>query len=494
MSTSKPTKKIVKISHIADCHLKDTSAGRLVDSIEDFESTLKQLDKESIVICAGDFFDDKRPTPALIKKVKHLVHMHWGSKNKHRFLTITGNHDKTFPHWLTAATDLPVLDMNTVTIDGLNITSLNDVPAAELPERFKELAEKPTEEQPDIIVWHGEFPPLLRIHGNAFITDATTDTGLLDGLPERTSFFALGDIHITQYHMFKNTLGKEVLVGYPGSTTLTNGSHSEKKYIAEITYEVVEGKLPQLKFKSKKELINLVQIPGTRKISMHVIEDINSLEETLEAIRSLPKDDKYLIRCFLRKRIEEAGQKLKLAVSSIRHDLSIQNTYGRSAVQYITDIKPTDENTDRRFTPPNITVMKFFSQTLMWQFYSRLIEKDLVLPAECEQDVTVIDIRHPYRLIKNPQFISFTPWDNAVLCYGAHFINVQDYEAHLTTRLLFPLLESKFQLTSLLFSPKGVAALSYKDFFFRLKVTPIVKDEDFRIQYQKFWTALGIRD
>lgn len=360
----------LKITHIADTHLKETEVGRLIDSLADFSTAVHLMGDSDCVLHCGDFFDNKKPSPGVINWLKNFVLTEKFLSNKN-FVCITGNHDKTAPHWLTASTSIGILEAGRieevykdVSHKPLRILSAGDLDLESLKDLLKKYAKDPIAEQPDVIMWHGAFAPLMQKQG-VFCSGKEADSSLIELFPERTSFFALGDIHITHYEFFKNAKGDKVLTGYPGSTTLTNGAHAPDKYIVNLTYELPDEKSsawPKLVpfTKTKKttadSFIRKILIPNTRQVKILYVDSQKDLEDAIADIEALDKETKYLVRCFLRKRIEGANAKLKLAVKSPLHEVDTKSAYRVLDVDYVTDLNELalNQNTANEFRPPNI--------------------------------------------------------------------------------------------------------------------------------------------
>jgi DNA repair exonuclease SbcCD nuclease subunit len=158
---------------------------------------------------------------------------------------ISGNHDRTSPHWsdvLNDGTDkkygIVCADHKLITLQPAEETELRIYALPFLQkEDFLARLQDEVPKMVDILMWHGAI--------DAFC-DFPMDTAIaLEELPQdRFQVIATGDIHVNrQVYLPDNS----TLVISPGSTEMCNSDEDPKKYQMELEFEYESGKFPTLK-------------------------------------------------------------------------------------------------------------------------------------------------------------------------------------------------------------------------------------------------------
>lgn len=239
--------KKVKIIHTADWHIGYRQYSNPVREEDIFTSAMNivELAKDmgvDAIVNSGDILHTTRPSAHTIHQLAQIDAMlkHYNIP----MFTISGNHDRTEPHWIDVINPLDHFsDRGIVLLDNARRT-INDIVVAGFPEMSKaRFEEKVKDLEPcDIFLFHGSIVEFIKFpNPNAFS---------FDDLPtDKCQYIATGDTHITSvasHHDCK--------IASPGSIELLSSSEDENKFVILLTF--VDGKL------ESEELIPL----KTRKV------------------------------------------------------------------------------------------------------------------------------------------------------------------------------------------------------------------------------------
>jgi DNA repair exonuclease SbcCD nuclease subunit len=325
---------MIKIAHTADNHLRATQYARR-DRGEDFflalqDVVIKASDEGcDAILNSGDIIDTTRPSPYVVYQLKR-IHREL-KKRKLWMFTISGNHDKTEPHWTNIFADdddeygIKLVDNEVFKIPGseLQVAAFPYMTREALKVRLKEVfPDVPSAEVPRIIMWHGivsefaDFPNMDSVEISDF-------PGICNVL--------LGDIHKREYrHRDPGTI-----IGYPGSTELcASNEHADKTFtILELDEH---GKLL-----SDPRFVEIT----TRPVRNYRINNEDDMMQSLSDIKQAPKNALIFVKF---------NDGVKEVVSRIRHvinsDVAILKAQrlptGKFDVSTITrkedDLQPSD--------------------------------------------------------------------------------------------------------------------------------------------------------
>jgi DNA repair exonuclease SbcCD nuclease subunit len=290
-----------------------------------FEFVIRDAAKRELdaLIVSGDVIDTTRPTPHTIKLLQHLHRV--ARSLKLRVLMISGNHDRTNPHWssvldLEGSYGFELIDNEAFEItgkDGENLKGygLPYMSEDHLLEALEILHE--AEEDYDILVWHG------MVRG---LQGARTEELDVNHFLSQFRLTLLGDIHIRQYIEQGNRL-----IGYPGSTELCSSSEP-----ADKSYEIIE-------VNGDKTEHYPVSIP-TRPVYIQKVDSIESADRFIDQLRQ-HKGEAPLV--FVKHAAEIVGLRDRVK-ESLPEDSIIQvqkmpkNIDMMSAIDFDTDMTPED--------------------------------------------------------------------------------------------------------------------------------------------------------
>lgn len=259
---------IVKIAHVADCHLRQRQYGYPQRGEDFLNGLISAINKAhecgcKYILVAGDLLDSTNPGAAVCIDQLDLLH-ELVKKHKMCMLVTSGNHDKTYPSWCSRFNKfyketeggIKVIDdeMYTVNIGNTDIT-IYGLPFLSDAD-FREVL--PTLPSADILVWHAAIKEFTGYPTENAITCAELNCG-------KWKLVAMGDQHIN-----KVLVEGETTIAYPGSTELCSSSEEFEKSI--LIYE----------FK-KDKTFNIVKEPfETRKKQLFIIKTEEELEKAIK--------------------------------------------------------------------------------------------------------------------------------------------------------------------------------------------------------------------
>lgn len=229
---------MIKIAHIADCHLRVKQYGFKARG-DDFFAGLKNaiqaaLDNgASLILCSGDIVDTTYPSAEVIKyqlpAIADLL-----EQNKATMLVTSGNHDLTSPHWCSGLMrdkgGILVVDNERYIHD--DRISIYGAPFTD-PDRLRETVLQNPDTEADILMWHGEIKELIGYPKANTIEAADFPTG-------KYQVIAMGDQHIHKYIEHDG-----LVIAYPGSTELCSTSEDTEKQLYMYSFND-EGKLESI--------------------------------------------------------------------------------------------------------------------------------------------------------------------------------------------------------------------------------------------------------
>lgn len=232
-----PTPNVTRIALVADVHLRNSVSGSTVRGEDFFTAAQSVIERAAqrgccAVFNAGDFLD----TPALTANVwDQVVRLDDMAKQFDiPVYTITGNHDKTDPSWVSTLNNHPdtlkgIHDANyrTITLPGgLRVGCLPFMEPRELRECLANVTQT---QQPDVIMWHGAVKEWAGFPSEGMVEAA-------DFAVTNAKAILLGDIHITKFHTMQMSNGGAALIGYPGATELAKSDDPLDHYFAVIDF------------------------------------------------------------------------------------------------------------------------------------------------------------------------------------------------------------------------------------------------------------------
>lgn len=266
----------MKFLHIADTHLCSVQYGDIRRGRDFLAAIMACVDiavAEGItdILHGGDLLD-ARDLNSIVGDQLEALDRYLVEKGVTMWV-VTGNHDWCEPSWISqvekrrahwapqAIGGLRCLDHRFETLGGVTVYGL---PSMGVDELKAMLTVAPPA---DILVWHGPVREFAGYPSDAYIAG--------DELPlDRYRAILLGDLHVHDYRMLGNCL-----VGYPGSTELTNRGHAFEKFAVVI--EVLPG---------QPITHRPVRLP-TRKVLGWKIMNEGDMEKAildLEALRGTP--------------------------------------------------------------------------------------------------------------------------------------------------------------------------------------------------------------
>lgn len=269
------------VVHTGDNHLRDAQYG-YPSRGEDFRKSLQYVVETTIlrkaqgenivgIMNAGDLLDNTRPSPATIKFLNHLHAILVRAKLS--MFVISGNHDKTSPHW----TDVIEMDP-----DGYGVVCADNklvevamgdtifrtfcMPFCSKDDFIHKLKfELP--KQADAVMWHGAVQEFVKFPMETAIKLDEIPTGLVQCI-------FTGDIHINQVESLSD--GTKVIS--PGSTEVCNSAEPLDKYTMDVKFKVVSG---------KPVLTDIVKVPvKTRKFLCYRLITEEDVDKAIEDVRN----------------------------------------------------------------------------------------------------------------------------------------------------------------------------------------------------------------
>ena len=313
----------------SDSHLRDRQYNRS-DRGKDFVESLFRIlkiaqakDAEAI-LHGGDLLDGTRPSPWLAGQ---LLRFHNALKQANiPFLVVSGNHDKTMPHWVevlgedsSSGGGMRLIDNTMTTLpSGVRVWGIPFMPKDQLREA---LANAP---ECDVLVSHFTYDKFASFPGADLITEADFTSKFQVAL--------IGDIHVTQGHLLQN--GAQIIS--PGSTELCSASEPLEKFVTELVFD-------------KDQVLEHVdmRIPlPTRKVLTYRIDNDADLQDVVEKLH-LNKEGDPIVFVKYNPDVPDVPKRLKTVIDTDRAILRMgfterfQAPAGGAGVQ-ITDKKPVD--------------------------------------------------------------------------------------------------------------------------------------------------------
>lgn len=266
----------MKFLHIADTHLCSVQYGDMRRG-RDFLSAVKACVDIAVtegiteILHGGDLLDARDLNSIVSEQLEELDR--YLVQKGITMWVVTGNHDWCEPSWINQVErrrahwaphtlgGLRSLDNRLENLGGVTVFGLPSMGVEELKAML-------TVAPPaDILVWHGPVREFAGYPSEAYISG--------DELPlDKYRAILLGDLHIHDYRMLGNCL-----VGYPGSTELTNRGHAFEKFATVI--EVTPG-LPVTH--------RPVRLPTRKVLGWKIMneDDMAKAISDLEALRGTP--------------------------------------------------------------------------------------------------------------------------------------------------------------------------------------------------------------
>lgn len=290
---------MLKIAHIADCHLRRMQYGspqRGEDFTEGLLSALEAAHKEGCryVIIAGDLLDTVNPGSVVCLNVLDKVNT-FALNRDMTLLTIAGNHDRAIPPWesrfdeLTENGSMDEAVFGFCNINNRTFTAFGDddekvrihgvpyMPNNEMRELLPALPEA------DILAWHGSLADFAGFPVESALTvDEFADTG-------KWRVLAMGDLHI---HAMVERKG--MIAAYPGSTEMCSSSEEPDKSIYVYTIDKDSVQVDSVPFKTReKQFFNATDETSMADVlaSMHqgavaYVKYVDSIENAADRLRT----------------------------------------------------------------------------------------------------------------------------------------------------------------------------------------------------------------
>lgn len=254
---------MIKIAHIADCHLRSQQYGYKVRGADFFEgmknAVLACLNAGAKhILCSGDLFDTTSPSSRVVVDqlgaISSILHNH-----KATMYVSAGNHDLTDPHWAcSCVTDDPygvkVPEPREVICiedgdESLTVVALPWMPPQELRDTLT------TTPSADILMWHGEIKEFTGYPKPEAVEIADFPKG-------KWTVIAMGDQHVHEYIRRDDGL----VIAYPGSTESCSKSEEHDKMAYMYTFD-------------HKTLISIEDVPFKTRpkqvLTLHTDEDVD---------------------------------------------------------------------------------------------------------------------------------------------------------------------------------------------------------------------------
>lgn len=276
---------------LADTHLRDSQYGYISRGV-DFGASLENIvtntirDKNSgkpiaAILHAGDLLDNTRPSPAIVRLLNRL-HGYLVSARLAMYV-ISGNHDKTSPHWteiletdedgfgiVCADRRLIPIHMGTAVC---NVYGLPFCPKDDMLERLKKEVPKET----NVLMWHGAIKEFVK-----FPMETAVE---LEEFPKnRFQAIVVGDIHVTDIRLLSD---QSTAVISPGSTEMCKSDEPQQKNVVDINF-VSEG--------GKATLHSIHERPiKTRKFLAYRLVNEQDVEDAVAEVRDHLKDNPVIM-------------------------------------------------------------------------------------------------------------------------------------------------------------------------------------------------------
>lgn len=314
MDTTESPKGSILIAHVADFHLRDTQYATAQRSADFFEAALRAFRAAAeagadCICCCGDNFDVARPSAKVIRQMMQLdVEL---QKLQLPCFTITGNHDASTPTWLDTLfpgrshTGFIPMDGKRVNFRGFRIAGVPPFKASAYRERVADIERMVADA--DVVLYHNMVDGVLDIP--LFAADPLHVNELV--VAPQTAAVLLGDIHMQGYTYRKGLTGRQVLVGYPGSTEMCSKSESTEKSLPLIRVSgegaVVERTVPlsirrhiSATVKTEEELDALIETlrPVADEHPVVLVEFARSLTNAVSRIHAVLDAQRCVVRCY----------------------------------------------------------------------------------------------------------------------------------------------------------------------------------------------------
>ena len=216
----------------ADNHIGYRQYG-LKSREEDIQNSLKAIidaaiNSSSDLTISGDLIHTTRPTPASIAFLKEC-HLRMMSHGMAAYV-ISGNHDKSSPHWIENFCDSDSGDTGFQLIDNLRVKAKNSdiyirgVPFTNLTDWKDTITDINSDEPVDLVLMHQSFNEFTNFENPEGFSGAV----LNDLDPHKCKAIVVGDTHVSASFMTHHGIN----VMSPGSTeTISMSEDSEKTVI-----------------------------------------------------------------------------------------------------------------------------------------------------------------------------------------------------------------------------------------------------------------------
>ena len=290
-----------KLLLCSDSHLIDRQYGRS-DRGKDFIESLFRIlsianaNAAEAILHGGDLLDGTRPSPWLAGQ---LLRFHNAlQKCNMPFYVVSGNHDKTDPHWaevlsgagLVSDGGLKLIDnLSVVTRSGVRVHGIPFMPLDQLREA---LANAP---ECDVLVSHFTYDKFASFPGADLITE--------EDFKSKFQVALVGDIHVTQAHLLQN--GAQIIS--PGSTELCSASEPLEKFVTELVFD-------------KDQVLEHVDIHvplPTRKVLTYRIENDADLKDVVEKLH-VEKGDNPIVFVKYNPEVPDVPKRLKTVLDTDR--------------------------------------------------------------------------------------------------------------------------------------------------------------------------------
>lgn len=292
---------MVKIAHIADCHLRTRQYGstqRGEDFTEGLLSALEAAHKEECryVIIAGDLLDTMNPGSAMCLDVLDRINA-FAIHHDMTLLTVSGNHDRAMPPWESRFDELVddgsmdgavygFCNINNRTFDASDdpdnddgtVVRIHGVPYMPNNEMRALLPSLP---EADILVWHGALADFAGFPVESALTVAEfAETG-------KWRILAMGDLHI---HSMIECKG--MVAAYPGSTEMCSSAEEPEKSFYVYTIDKDSVKVDSIPFKTReKQFLNVTDeasmaeaVTSMHKGAVVYVKYVDSVENAAERL------------------------------------------------------------------------------------------------------------------------------------------------------------------------------------------------------------------
>jgi len=256
----------MKIIHTADWHLCDTQMGLSTRGTDFTNAAMAVVETAvkhdvKVIVNAGDLLDISRPSSNKIEELQSIDEAL--SYNGITMLTISGNHDKSYPSWVDVAKldNIINIDNKVVDIKGISFAGVPYMPTPQLKATINALSGG------DCLVTHCAVKEFIGFESSSAI--------LLEELPtSKFQAILLGDIHIHEYMEVNGCY-----VGYPGSIELCSRKEDKQKYVSIFEWD-------------KEHNLSRESVPiGSRKIVELRIFTDDDMEAALAELTRVADED-----------------------------------------------------------------------------------------------------------------------------------------------------------------------------------------------------------